>query len=169
MANTNHQFIVGRQYRNRDGEYVIVSLSDTEMVIRYLDGRTITSPIELQARIWANLQEEDAGGELDIGDLTEKRGDSRHASRELRDFVNDVLDSVPKPWPPDITDRVFLAIQNHQPWLDYYNKVKADRGPLSVNSNIGRDVSQLTGMRDSGKTGVPRSHLITSYSILRAD
>lgn len=54
-----HPFQVGKQYRNRDGDYQVVSIDDPNMVIRYLDGRTLESSIALQARIWDNIQNDD--------------------------------------------------------------------------------------------------------------
>lgn len=53
----NYVFEVGKQYRNRDGEYHVISINEPNMVIRYLDGRIIESSIVLQARIWDNIQE----------------------------------------------------------------------------------------------------------------
>jgi hypothetical protein len=54
-----HPFKVGQQYKNRDGPYDVVSIDEPNMVIRYLDGRIVESPIALQARIWENMQEGD--------------------------------------------------------------------------------------------------------------
>lgn len=56
-----HPFQVGKQYQNRDGEYYVVSIDEPNMVIRYTDGRTIESSIELQERIWYNIQEHGSG------------------------------------------------------------------------------------------------------------
>ena len=53
----SHPFEVGKQYRNRDGEYQVVSIDEPNMVIRYRDGYVIESSIVLQARIWENIQE----------------------------------------------------------------------------------------------------------------
>lgn len=62
-----HPFRVGKQYRNRDGEYQVVSIDEPNMVIRYLDGRTVISAITLQARIWENIQEgDDNDVEIDL-------------------------------------------------------------------------------------------------------
>ncbi len=52
-----HPFLVGKQYRNRDGEYQVISINKPNMTIRYMDGRTIESSIMLQARIWENIQD----------------------------------------------------------------------------------------------------------------
>jgi hypothetical protein len=51
-----HPFKIGKQYRNRDGDYQVISINEPNMVIRYLDGRTVESSIALQARIWENIQ-----------------------------------------------------------------------------------------------------------------
>jgi len=55
-----HPFEVGKQYQNREGDYHVISINDPNMVIRYRDGRLIESSIALQARIWENIQEDDA-------------------------------------------------------------------------------------------------------------
>lgn len=55
-----HPFVVGKRYRNRDGEYEVVALDEPRMVIRYTDGRTIVATIETQAIIWTNMQAESA-------------------------------------------------------------------------------------------------------------
>ena len=60
-----HPFSVGKHYRNRDGEYEVISIDEPNMVIRYLDGSTIESSIALQARIWENIQD-GGGGDLDL-------------------------------------------------------------------------------------------------------
>jgi hypothetical protein len=61
-----HPFHVGKHYRNRDGEYQVINISEPNMTIRFLDGRTVESAIVLQARIWENIQEgDDADFELE--------------------------------------------------------------------------------------------------------
>jgi hypothetical protein len=54
-----HPFKVGKQYRNRNGEYKVISINEPNMVIRYLDGGTMESLIAVQARIWENIQSDD--------------------------------------------------------------------------------------------------------------
>jgi len=61
----SHPFEVGKQYRNRDGEYQVISIDEPNMVIRYRDGYIIESSIILQARIWENIQE-DNGSEFGL-------------------------------------------------------------------------------------------------------
>lgn len=63
-----HPFQIGKQYRNRDGDYQVISINDPNMVIRYLDGRTLESSIALQARIWDNIQNgDDNDFDLEVG------------------------------------------------------------------------------------------------------
>ncbi len=55
-----HPFQVGGRYRNRQGEYEIVSLDGSKMVIRYSNGSVLKTSVELQARIWQNIQAEES-------------------------------------------------------------------------------------------------------------
>ncbi|RIK42761.1 MAG: hypothetical protein DCC55_07875 [Chloroflexi bacterium] len=61
VKDEGHPFKIGQQYRNRDGVYQVISISEPNMVIRYGNGRTVESPIALQARIWENIQDGDDG------------------------------------------------------------------------------------------------------------
>jgi hypothetical protein len=54
-----HPFKIGKHYRNRDGEYQVIQINEPNMTIRYQDGRTLLSSIDLQRRIWENIQEGD--------------------------------------------------------------------------------------------------------------
>lgn len=51
----SHPFEVGKRYRNRLGEYVVQAIDGERMTIRYEDGRTVDTKVELQARIWENI------------------------------------------------------------------------------------------------------------------
>ena len=53
-------FEVGKQYRNEHGAYTVVRIDAPDMVIRYANGRTLVSPIALQARIWERICEDEA-------------------------------------------------------------------------------------------------------------
>jgi len=55
-----HPFQVGGRYRNRHGEYEVVSLDGPKMVIRYSNGSVLETTVELQARIWQNIQAEES-------------------------------------------------------------------------------------------------------------
>ena len=52
----DHPFEVGMKFRNRQGEYWVVSLLGGAMAIRYDDGSLLRTRVDLQARIWANIQ-----------------------------------------------------------------------------------------------------------------
>lgn len=58
----SHPFKVGHHYQNRDGNYVVVSITEPNIVIRYANGYTLESLITLQARIWENMQEDNDAG-----------------------------------------------------------------------------------------------------------
>lgn len=52
----SHPFEEGKTYRNRDGEYVVQEIEGDRMTIRYVDGRTLVTSAQIQARIWENIQ-----------------------------------------------------------------------------------------------------------------
>ena len=58
----SHPFKVGKHYQNRDGDYVVVSIAEPNIVIRYANGYTVESLIALHARIWENMQEDNDTG-----------------------------------------------------------------------------------------------------------
>lgn len=55
----SHPFEVGKSYRNRAGEYTVTSIDGDQMKIRYLDGRVLDTSVDIQARIWENIQFEE--------------------------------------------------------------------------------------------------------------
>ena len=52
----SHPFEVGKTYRNRAGEYVVQEIVGDRMNIRYVDGRNLETSVQIQARIWENIQ-----------------------------------------------------------------------------------------------------------------
>ena len=52
-------FEVGKTYRNRAGEYVVQAMDGDEMMIRYVGGSTLKTKVDIQARIWENIQFEE--------------------------------------------------------------------------------------------------------------
>lgn len=54
-----HPFEVGKTYRNRVGEYAVVSIDGNQMKIRYVSGGTLLTDVNIQARIWENIQLEE--------------------------------------------------------------------------------------------------------------
>ena len=51
-----HPFEVGKTYRNRAGEYVVLTIEGARMTIRYVGGGTLVTDVNIQARIWENIQ-----------------------------------------------------------------------------------------------------------------
>ena len=52
-------FQVGTTYRNRAGEYVVQAIAGDEMTIHYVGGSTLKTKVNIQARIWENIQFEE--------------------------------------------------------------------------------------------------------------
>jgi hypothetical protein len=55
-----HPFNVGGTYRNRRGEYEVISIDGPKMVILYSHGGMLETTVKLQARIWRNIQTEES-------------------------------------------------------------------------------------------------------------
>jgi len=159
-------FHVGQRYRNRDGEYEVISVEGAGMKVRYKDGHISDLDITSQARIWERMQEEDSfGGEdLDVEFLDSKTRVATRNTDEIGAFVYEVLRSIPQPWPADITDQVCLNIERNRKWLSRYEKLVAGFDKLTVNSEIGRYTLESTGMESSGQIKTAKSTLIKSYT-----
>ncbi len=56
-------FQEGKKYRNRQGEYEVISIDGSQMVIRYSSGGIVKTTVELQSRIQKNLQAEEMLGQ----------------------------------------------------------------------------------------------------------
>jgi hypothetical protein len=88
---------------------------------------------------------------------------------EIEGVVRDILGGHAGPWPPDITDRVFLAIETDPVSAEPYYEVVTElneqgkRGQQVVNQYIGRLVKILTTGVNRGRSYSPRSSLIKSY------
>jgi hypothetical protein len=52
----SHPFEVGKTYRNRAGEYVVEAIDGDRMKIRYVQGGTLVTDVNIQGRIWENIQ-----------------------------------------------------------------------------------------------------------------
>jgi hypothetical protein len=52
----SHPFEVGKRYRNRVGEYVVEWIEGDNMKVRYIEGGTLLTNVNIQARIWENIQ-----------------------------------------------------------------------------------------------------------------
>lgn len=87
----------------------------------------------------------------------------------LEDIEGLLREILRRSWPPDITDKVFLAIEEDQGILERYCGVvrelddQGKRGQQVVNQYIGRRVKQLTTGVNLGRCYSPASSLIQSY------
>ncbi|HUW94151.1 MAG TPA: hypothetical protein VMW58_00040 [Anaerolineae bacterium] len=87
----------------------------------------------------------------------------------IEDVVGDILSNYAEPWPPDITDQVFLAVERHPRSCETYWDLVRDlddqgkRGQSIVNQYVGRRVKLLTTGVNRGRCDSPRSSLIQSY------
>jgi hypothetical protein len=75
----SHPFEVGKPYRNRSGEYVVEAIEGNRMVIRYSDGRALATSVDIQARIWENIQ-----FEKQLAMAEERKRQAMEARREAR-------------------------------------------------------------------------------------
>jgi hypothetical protein len=121
------------------------------MTIRYASGRTLKTSVDLQARIWRNIQEEEEFGAEDVdieGDAGSGSGSSTGRGwQEAHDLVARALRTVDQPCPPDVTDLVCLAIEKRPEWLKEYQFLVASSDVNTVNTAIGAHVKNITGWR----------------------
>jgi TolA-binding protein len=90
---------------------------------------------------------------------------SKAEEDENDDSVVDILRSYPGNWPIDITDLVFLAIENDPNWRKRY-ETYADGDYGTANSQFGAFIRDYTGLTAVGINNNPKSKLIKSYSFL---
>ena len=55
----DHPFEAGKEYRNRNGSYVVLAIEEPKMAIRYEDGHEALVTIATQARIWQAMKDEE--------------------------------------------------------------------------------------------------------------
>ena len=151
---TNHPFRVGDRYRNRGGDYVVLALAGDTMTVRTDDGRDQTLNVNTQARIWQNIHDDELA-EARRSDFTRDdfSADERLVTWPVRRLVEDVLHArFAPPYPPDIIDRVCLAIEGDADWLARYRAAAAELGDSGhaaewkVNNAIGWWTKDLAGM-----------------------
>jgi len=85
---------------------------------------------------------------------------------EIEDLVTEILRRFRKPYPADITDQVFLAIERDVNKRRRYEIFVGQDHKATVNQWIGRLVSEYTGLKAKGTCSEPKSSLIQTYSIL---
>jgi len=75
----SHPFEVGKIYRNRVGQYVVEWIEGDNMKIRYTEGGTLVTDVNIQARIWENIQ-----FEQQMAHVEERRRQAQEARTEAR-------------------------------------------------------------------------------------
>jgi hypothetical protein len=86
-------------------------------------------------------------------------------TEDIEDLVNRILKSFSRPYPEDITDKVFLAIENTPEYLRQYHLFAGDN-TIGANSMIGKMVKEITGLKVKGTCRNPQSNMIKSYTKL---
>lgn len=163
------EFEIGKTYRNRHGAYEVVELHGDKMTVQYEDGNRQTIGVMLQARIWANIQMEEAPPPAPTRYLHEDGGLD---TQPIMALVTRVLATISRPYPADIIDQVCLAVEHNPDWRREYESLvehfssQGKDGKLTVNSQIGVYVRDLSGMLTVKAGNVSQSTLIQSYSSL---
>ncbi|MEI2607199.1 MAG: hypothetical protein V9G20_01055 [Candidatus Promineifilaceae bacterium] len=163
-----HPFTLGGQYRDRNKAYTVLAIAGDTMTVRFDDGTTQTVKIEAKARIWENIQADEAPPPP-RRPFPDDEGLDTYPISEL---VREVLHTFSHPYPPDITDQVCLAIENKPAWLNRYHHLvehfssQGKDGKLTVNSSIGWYIKDITGMINIGEGKTAKSTLIKNYSAL---
>ena len=163
-------FEAGGRYRNRNGAYEVLSLEGEHMTILYDSGRVQTVNIVVQARIWDNIQIDEALPKVKPGRVG--ADDEGLDSWPIKELVQEVLRTFKAPYPADVIDQVCLAIENKPEWLTRYHELvrhfssQGKYGKLTVNSSIGWFTKDLTGMVKLKEGNPAKSTLLESYSTL---
>jgi hypothetical protein len=87
-------------------------------------------------------------------------------TEEIEELVTEILRRFRKPYPQDITDQVFLAIERDPNKRRRYEIFVGQDNKATTNQWIGRLVSEYTGLKAKGVCTEPKSKLIQTYSIL---
>ncbi len=87
-------------------------------------------------------------------------------TEEIEDLVVEILRRFSKPYPQDITDQVFLAIERDPNKRKRYEIFAGQDKEGTTNAWIGKMVKDHTGLKVKGTCTNPKSVLIKTYSIL---
>ena len=81
-------------------------------------------------------------------------------------LVQDVLQTIPKPYGEDVIDDVCFAIKQNLEWRRRYEELSADLRDWVVNNWIGQYTKQITGLNTDRQVPAKPDNLIKSYSKL---
>lgn len=82
------------------------------------------------------------------------------------DLVQEVLQTMPKPYGEDVIEDVCLAIEKTPHWHQQYQKLGDTLSLWVVNNWIGQYVKRIVGMATIREVAAKRSSLITACSKL---
>lgn len=171
MSKPTHPFVVGESYRNRKRNYTVVAIHDNGlMTVRFDDGTEKDLKIEIQVRIWQGIQDTlaDELAKKTAEEEREQRERERLATAPVRDLVQEVIEArFSAPYPPDITDRVCLAIEGDAEWMSRYEQLcRQLEEQWIVNNAIGSWTIDVTGMVVEKENVKATTNLMQSYSRL---
>jgi hypothetical protein len=165
----SQQFVVGGKYRNRQGEYEVISVEGEDLVIRYDDGTTVRTTKVLQERILENIIAEQSPPPP----LSRRFQDEDSLDTQpILALVRRVLAQFRAPYPADITDQVCLTIENDPDLLREYDSLvehfssRGKDGKGTVNTTIGYYTKRETGMVILKQGNPCKSKLMKTYSTL---
>ena len=98
--------------------------------------------------------------------MTDEFYEESISTEEIEDLVLEILRRFAKPYPPDITDQVFLAIERDPNKRRRYEMFAGQDKEGATNAWIGKMVKEHTGLKVKGICSDPKSKLIKTYSIL---
>jgi hypothetical protein len=85
--------------------------------------------------------------------------------RDVDALVAEVLVDIEKPYPVDVVDRVFVAIENKPKLVSRYHEMVRQLDKVTVDDRIGRHTKRVTGLRLLGLQQA-KSSLIKEVTLL---
>jgi hypothetical protein len=123
-------------------------------------------PLEFDEPTEGASSKEDKMGPMNENIHNDDRSSAKLKPQDINALVQDVTNHIPKPWPHDIIDQVFLSIEDNTNWMNWYEQLKLIHGIHSLNPRIARCVFDLSGFNKSGPVKKPKSNLIKTYKWL---
>ena len=84
----------------------------------------------------------------------------------LKQLVNEILETLPKPHTQDVIEDVFVAIEHNAAWRKTYDELVYELGKASVNAWGGFWISHAEGRVGDERQPAARTSLLESYSRL---
>ena len=90
-------------------------------------------------------------------------------TKEVKILIQDVLNTIPKPYSHEIVDTVFFEIEHNPVWLRKYEHLSSVLGKDVVNQWGGKWVAIILGKDGDRQVSRSKSTLIGSYTSLDTD